>query len=721
MADEMTDPMDPMEGNEGPETEKIMDRGEPQPSEARKALVERWCKEVKADKKHFKEAFERMREDQDFAYGRQWTKEDSDSRYVANITLRHVQQRVAALYAKNPKAVARRRQRLLHTVWDGSASAIQLALQQSAEAAATGDLAGAQNAIAILQDAQQATMETEQIERLGKTLELVYGYNLEEQAHPFKPMMKLVIRRAVTTGVGYVKLGFQRVLQPRPEIEARIADATERLATMRRLAADQADGDVDDPNAPEVEELRLMIQQLQNEAEIVTREGIILDYPDSSVIIPDRRTRQLREFLGADYVTQEYCLTRNEVKEIYEVDLGTTFTRYKSGESPGELMEDTGQEIFEDEVDDDSARALVWEIWSRKDGLVYTVCDGYPEFLRDPHPPEVWTERFWPWFPVVLNECDHPKEIYPPSDVRLIRHQQMEYNRLRQGLREHRIANRPTVVTTKSSLSEEDREALQNRPANAVVELNALQPGQSVSDVLQALTMPGVDPNLYEVNGIFEDVLRTVGVQEANLGATGGDTATESSIAESARMSSLQSNIDDLDDMLTALARAAGQMLLAEMAPEMVKEIVGPGAVWPDMNREELAKEIFLEIEAGSTGRPNQAQEIQNYERLAPLLLQVPGISPELMAKEGIRRMDDRLNLEDLYDKNLPSIQAMNQIAGAAARGGPPGAGGVVGSEDPNAQGPQGANNAQQPDRPAGNPGGPEIPGPNGTTDQPLM
>ncbi|WP_447515080.1 hypothetical protein, partial [Clostridioides difficile] len=55
---------------------------------------------------------------------------DNADKYVANITLRHVQQRVAALYAKNPKAVARRREQILHTVWDGTNQSLQTAQTQ---------------------------------------------------------------------------------------------------------------------------------------------------------------------------------------------------------------------------------------------------------------------------------------------------------------------------------------------------------------------------------------------------------------------------------------------------------------------------------------------------------------------------------------------------------------------------------------------------------------
>ena len=30
----------------------------------------------------------------------------------------------------------------------------------------------------------------------------------------------------------------------------------------------------------------------------------------------------------------------------------------------------------------DGCSCVVWEIWNRKDGLVYTMCDGYTDFLR---------------------------------------------------------------------------------------------------------------------------------------------------------------------------------------------------------------------------------------------------------------------------------------------------------------------------------------------------
>jgi len=288
------------------------------------------------------------------------------------------------------------------------------------------------------------------------------------------------------------------------------------------------------------------------------------------------------------------------------------------------------------------------------------VCEGYPDFLKEPGAPDVFTERFWPFFMYATNEVDDDESIYPISDVSLIRDMQMEINRARQGLREHRRANRPMMATAAGMLDETDKEVIRTRPANSLIELNALQPGQSVDQVLQTVKMPPIDPALYDVNPLYEDIMHVVGTQEANLGGTSGATATETSIAESSRMSAIGSAGDDLDELLAALAHAAGQILLTEVAEETVKEVVGPGAVWPQMSRAQIVQDIGLMVEAGSTGKPNKAQEMQNLERGMPFLLQMPGLNPEFLAKEIFKRMDDKLDLNEAFQTGVPSVIAQN-------------------------------------------------------------
>jgi len=713
-----TDAASPLTGVVEEAKKDHISREAPEPPDQRSALVNAWASRVKAAKSHWDKAFKRMRDDQDFCFGKQWSKDDTDPRYVANLTLRLVAQKTAFLYAKNPKAVARRRERLNATVWDESQTSLEQLVQsagmlmQQAQTSPTGmmglmnpaAMGALQQGMAIAQDALRVKQENAMLDKLGRTLELLYAYNVAEQPHPFKNMMKLTVRRTVTTGVGWVKLGFERVMEQRPDMEKGIADANERLATLERLGADLHD-EITAEDSKEAEQLRLMINDMALQSQFVAREGLTFDYPLSTNIIPDPKTIELRNFLGSDWVAEEFMLTPNEIEEIYGVDVGTAYTAYRRNDMKGpdpvrmahEMM--AGYEWREGgkAADRECEFCCVWQIYCRKDGLVYEVCDGYEDFLREPASPEIYNERFYPWYGLIFNESDHENEIFPPSDVRLMRDMQKEYNRCREGLKEQRKAARPFIGVVAGAMEEDDLVKLSEREPNAILELNALQPNQDIKNLLQAFAGPGIDQNLYEVNPVYEDILRTTGIQEANLGGTSDTTATQAQIAEGSRMTSMGSNIDDLNDLLTQLARNGGQILLAEVTKPTVEKIVGIGCVWPEMSRQDIAQEVLLEIEAGSMGRPNAAQEVANAQRIYPLLIQIPGIDPNYLAKDLLRRLDDRLDLTQAFKSQLPSIVAMNgMVKGQAPMAGAPAGAG---------QGPQGASNQAGPSQLP--PGGP--------------
>jgi len=689
----------------------VVDRESPDPSEERKNNVARWVDDVHSAKKHWAPDFKRMRYSQEFAYGVQWdnatTYDEPDRNYTANIVLRHVQQRVAALYAKNPKAVARTRPRLEMQLWDGKQESLlraQKIVQQAmvppppiapispgmVPPPSPQITPEAENAAKILEEHKQISARKELYNKMARTLELLYQYNIDEQVHSFKSMMKFTVRRAVTTGVGYVKLGFERAMKQSPELSGQIAGIAEQLGHARRLAADIEDNELD-ATSPEVDELKSALETLQQTQDVIVREGLRFDYPASTSIIPDKKTKRLRGFLGADWVAQEYYLSPASIQEIYGVDIGSDFTAF-TPESPSTVDEAVAEvQAVQDGTppafSEKAGMALVFEIWYRKTGQVMVVCDGYPDYLKAPAEPDVYTERFWPVYALTPNECDHETRLFPPSDVSLVLDMQRELNRSRQSLREHRYANRPKTAVAAAVLNDNDRAKLRDHPANAVLELQGLQPGQKIEDLLQRIKGPPIDSALYDTRPAFEDFMHTIGHQEANLGGTGGATATESSIAETSRMSAVSSNIDDLDDLLTDIARNAGQILLLEVSPQIVKEQVGAGAVWPEMSRKEAAEEIYLQVEAGSTGRPNQAQEIRNAEKLVPLLIQIPGISPEFVATVLLRRLDDRMEITDAFQELAPSIVSQNNAQQPTS--GAPG-------KDPRAQGGQGAQNAPQ-------------------------
>ncbi|WP_319495998.1 hypothetical protein [uncultured Cohaesibacter sp.] len=666
-------------------------RDQPTPEQARAALVHAWESRLIHARSYWDaKAFKRMREDMRFAAGHQWPDTTNsqfvaapEESYVANITLRHIQQRTASIYGKNPKIVARRRERMLNTVWDGSMQQLQQAMQTIAQQQAMGAMIPDPNAMAVIADAQNTMQQKQMQAKIAKTLELLFEHEISEQPVPFKVQMKATVRRTLTTGVGYIKLGYQRVMEKSADVENQLNDMAQQLAAIERLSADIQDGEAT-PDGAEAEQLRLAIASLEMQPEILIREGLLMSYPSSTAIIPDPNTKQLRGFVGSNWVAEEFYLSSDEIKETYRIDVGSSARTYKPDQSTAYTRVDRNEEgTPEDEGK--TKTHCVWEIFNKEDGLVYVVCDGYADFLREPAAPDIWMERFFPWFPLVFNELCDEETIFPLSDVSLMRNMQMELNRARQGLREHRTANRPKTFVRAGALSDDDKDAIIACKANEVIELEGLAPGEKVGDLLQPHEGPPIDQRLYDPSPVYDDYLRTLGQQEANLGGTSNATATEASIAEGSRVSGVSSVVDDLDEFLTEVARAAGQILLLETSKDTVMQAVGPGAVWPDLSRDEVAREIHLEVEAASTGRPNQAQEIQNAQQVFPLLMQIPGLSPEWLASELLRRLDDRLDIADAFSAGMPSVQMMNRLSQMTT---------AQAGSDPNEQGAEGGNNA---------------------------
>lgn len=679
--------------------------GEADPSESRAARVKEILDKIISAKKFHSEAFKRMKENQRLAREgakKGWGKE----KYRVNIMQRHIKQKTAALYAKNPRAVAKINPRLYYQLWSGDIQDLQQAVvtMQQAQAAgirpgmigqlvamATGQqalMAQFQQAQALMADVQQAEEKKKQLIKIGKTLEILFEYYMNDQMPGFKLQMKQLVRRAITCTVGYIKLGFQREMSKTPEVIQQINDATARLAHMQRIMDGIEAGDIEQTSA-EAEELKGMLEVLQNQNELVLREGLTFNFPQSTSIIIDPSCTQLRGFMGANWVAEEFLLSADQITELFGTDVKKTDAK--------EYEPDGKQRKATDGSTENKGSCLyrVYEFYDKLAGMLNVVLEGHDDFLQEPAEPVVYTEQFFPYYALTFNDLEDDESLYSPADLELIEHIQYTVNGARQALAEHRNANRPKFALAKGMLEDDEKAKLQTNTTNAVIEINALAQGAKIDDILQAIKGAPIDNNLYDTNYLLNDLQIVLGAPESTFGATSGDTATEVADAAGARTASTASNVDDFDEFFTEVSRAAGQILLLEMAPESVTEIVGPGAMWPSLSRSDVAREITLTIEAGSSGKPNKGQDTANMERLIPLLIQVPGISPLWLAKQVVKRMDEHVDLDEALAQDMPSMIAIN----AATKQAPAGEG-VAGEAQPgqtNDQGEGGANNQEKP------------------------
>jgi hypothetical protein len=673
----------------------------PDPDPAREELIKKWEDRIKDAKKCWEKFFKRTRECEQLAFAgadKDWVAADS---YTVPVIPRHINQAVATLYAKDPRVAAKPRQKLLYQLWDGSTEQIESILQKimmQQQMAAMGQMVPGPdpNDLAVLDEIKQVSMYEQQVEKLGKTVEILWDYYTREQATNFKSQMKALVRRAKVAGVAYCQLGYQRILEPNPDVSAKIQDITSKIKNTEMLLDKVGDGQIYEGQG-ELEELRLNLKDLQNKEMMVVREGPVFAWPKVRDIILDPDVTHVKTLEGARWYAREYLLTPERIFEVYGVRIGNNYTkRYRVDENGKQRRNKR-----------DEAEVCVYEIFDEQNKQQLTIAEGYCDFISEPQEPSVKLERFWNLFPLVFNEVESEEEKFPPSDVWLMRHPQKDVNRARQGLREHRNANRPKYITPMGALEDEDKRKIAQSDAHAIIEVAGMQPGEDIAKKVQKFDHTGIDPNQYQVEEHHKDILRSVGSSEAAMGGVSGGTATENSIAESARSASQADNVDELDDFLGELAKAVGHLMMLELEKETVVEICGPGAVWPDTRptREMIAKDLELEIEAGSSGRPNKAAELANLERAAPYVLQIPGVSPKPLAKKYADLLD--IDIKDLYKAGMPSIAQQNQPQLGGPPGGPPGqpgGGGQGAQKDPNAQGAKGQDNAPKP--------APQQPGP---------
>jgi hypothetical protein len=403
-----------------------------QPPQAEANLVKEILKKIEDWKEHHKEVFRKMQEDVRFAankHGSQWsgTKANPDNEsYVANITFRHIQGRTGVLYAKNPRVKAKRRKRIDYKVWDGTKQQIQQAMQavDIAKKAMSGQPSVApgpggqpivtppppmpnpvdvQGAMAVLEEAQQVKAKRAMIDRIGKTAEILYQYYQGEGDPAFKKRAKAWVRRTLTTGVGWLKLDFERVRGPgeqqyRPEDKDNVDNLTAQLAHLQSELEKVADDETPD-GSPRLAEIEAQLKALQEAAYIVVKEGLVFSFPKSWRVIPDDNCSQLTGLVGCWEIAEEMPMTPDEIREAYKVDVGKSFKHYNG----------------KDKIGRDRIEAMTYEHYNRRTGLMCVVCEGYPGFLVAPAAPRVAVSRFFPYYPLAFNEMEGRRRRYLPA------------------------------------------------------------------------------------------------------------------------------------------------------------------------------------------------------------------------------------------------------------------------------------------------------------------
>lgn len=641
--------------------------------------VEQWTKKIKDARKYWEPDFCRMRENMEFAAGFQWNGQVKldDDKYIANLTNRAVNQKVATLYAKNPKFKANPTERLYFQVWDGKVETLQqaAAMLQAPEA----DPATQFQANVLMADYTQGHLQKAMVERVGKTLDIVFKWNLNNQMPSFKLQMKQMVRTAVTCGVGYVKLDYAR--GPEGTLSSTDTESTtkQRLDAAHEILGRVSRGELPE-DSPEIVKATALLQSLneQQAGEEAVQERLVFDFPSPTSIIVDPNCVALKGFVGAKWMAEEHYMPLEDINAHFGLQIKM--------EDGVEVYDESGGKYDENQpVQKAEKKGLccLWCVYELATKSYFYILDGYKTFVAPPEPCDPCTKHFWPVFALTFNDVTvepgkQKASIYPPSDVQLIKSAQKEWNRTKDSLREHRKANEPCMAVAKGQLTDDDKKSILNRAPNAIIELQNLQPNEDVNKRIQVIQHPAVDPTLYDTAPLQQDMLAVLGNENATQPASNDYTATAATINEQSRLVVTSSNVDDLDDLLTDLAEAGGEIIFLAFSPETVQQIAGVGAVWPGPQEvSDFVNYISLEVVAASSGRPNRALELANWGQIAPIL-QMAGASPWFMIRETLKRLDDPLDPSEAFSlgptatmpqESMAQAQSMQPARGQQAPG----------------------------------------------------
>lgn len=607
---------------------QIEDKGTltPEQQEAQKeerALVSKWQTEVKRakDTEHMSKYHTKIKEYRRRVEGVKEGKQDSDEKVRTNLIFSTIRSQQSRIYAKNPE---------LSIAPSKAVNQKQYALWKN----------------------------------FSQTAEVVLNRQLSDAK--LKKRGKASVRASLTCKIGWVKVTYQRDIEEDAIIVSRINDTQENLQAIEQLLCDcQTDEEHAGLEAKKAE-LENMLNALDAQVEVTHAEGLVLDRILSEDMLwePDVPEFELVTEL-AGWMAHGVWYSKENFKKTFQRDPGSKATTFSS--------KDLGKK---DNQGQDDSQYRVWEIWDRITNTIITICEGDEDYCREPYQVENTGERWYPFFDLALIPLDGTK--LPMSGVELLEKLQDEYEDTREKYVQHREANVPHYIAD----ADIDEKSIQRKSVAGVGEIVLLDAqGKPLASVFQKAETLTINQADYDTTAIRADVEMMSGmVGSAQASKNKSNTLGEAQILENGIADRSNDMTDQIEDWFLEIGKYSLEILLQELTPEQVIRIAGEEAQWPEMSKEEIFDMVNIEVRAGSSGKPNKMQEQKNWLEFMPkfqeLITQVAELrdagkediadSMIMLARETIRRFDDRIDIEEFLpnkDEAEPQDDQQKKIA----------------------------------------------------------
>lgn len=521
----------------------------------------------------------------------------------------------------------------------------------------------------------------------AETSELVVS-RLWKGAH-LKPTAKRQVRSGLTVGIGWFKGLMFSQKRPAPQVEQSLHDAQAQLERIQAMRKQLDDPDYDDPD-PELteEKMELAVQGLQAKLMKNQEVGLSVDFCRAEDIQVSLDVSFVGDYLKGDWMSEDVYIPKSQLEARFSrldaEDCRKAALYYQKAapvNSSGDvLISATGEEASMGTFSKTAPNTMSGngkpvefakfiEFWDRRDGMIYTWVDGTERWAVEPYPPPQASTRYYPYFAVWFYPVDGDR--HPQSLTSRLAKLQDEYAACRSNQRLTRERSIPGYFFNAGQMSPEAAKKIEDSVVGEMVGLQLTNINEPIQNAIMAKPLPTINVALWDTSAIKQDMEVISGVQEALAQEAQGSsrkTATEAQIEQSGFASRTGADRDQLEEMLNDFSLYTLETALQELQPQMAQRIAGPKAYWPfGMDIQDLLTLVQIEIEAGTTGKPNLALDKANWATILPLLQklvvqirQIQGGDPALatalenLLRESLKRMDDRLDITQFIAQGPP-------------------------------------------------------------------
>lgn len=510
------------------------------------------------------------------------------------------------------------------------------------------------------------------------------------------------VRSSLTVGIGWLKAGWQETYATDPVIGQRMRDIQENLAKISKMKEELALGDTDDLDLRR-EELEAMLEGLRNDSERLQYRGLfhdfvpaqnmqvsldvqnIVDCEDASwiahvnyILLSDAKSKW-PEVTEEEWDAAELFYVNKPVKRIDTLKTPAMVPEISaSAASPFESAGRQDLNARMGRVDRREKFVQHIEMWRGDENLVYDLIRGVKKAV-DCGPPNAPTTRFYPFFPLAQHEVDG--ERHPQSLVMRSYRLQDEYNRTRTGKAELRRRSKPKMAFDARAHTPQQINRITRGAYAEWIPLKPAVDGATLQQSIFEVPYPKIDAALFDLSEVRAELEMMWGVQEALSGTIQtAKTATEAEIQQAGTNARTGSMRDREEEVLTKLARYDAEILITKCDLTEVVEIAGEGAVWPKIDLNDIDLLLTIELEAGTTGKPDTAAQREAWASLLPIaqglsekiaLLQQSGPMEQAEAlkellKETFKRAgDDRTDVDRFIAAPGMPVQLIDPVTGA--------------------------------------------------------